>query len=258
MLFNRLYFHLKPFIPRPVRLGVRRWFVQRKRERVRDVWPILPGSERRPEGWPGWPNGKKFAFVLTHDVETLQGLDRVKQLAELEMQLGFRSSFNFTPEGPYSVPPALRSWLVDRGFEVGVHDLNHDGRLFSSREKFRFKAKRINNYLKEWKAVGFRSGYMLRNLDWIHDLNIAYDACTFDTDPFEPQPDGVGTIFPFWVPRGSEVGGQRSEARFYQLSTLNPQPSAQRICRASLHPTPGFNAILIASRDHNRNLEEKT
>src|SRR5213076_1045294 len=24
---------------------------------------------------------------------------------------------------------------------------------------------------------------------------------TFDTDTFEPQPDGVGTIFPFWVPR---------------------------------------------------------
>src|SRR5262249_28052273 len=28
-----------------------------------------------------------------------------------------------------------------------------------------------------------------------------YDASTFDTDPFEPQPEGSGTIFPFWVPR---------------------------------------------------------
>ena len=26
-------------------------------------------------------------------------------------------------------------------------------------------------------------------------------ASTFDTDPFEPQPDGVQTIFPFWVSR---------------------------------------------------------
>jgi hypothetical protein len=40
---------------------------------------------------------------------------------------------------------------------------------------------------------------MQHNLDWIHDLNIEYDASTFDTDPFEPQPDGVGTIFPFRV-----------------------------------------------------------
>ena len=27
-----------------------------------------------------------------------------------------------------------------------------------------------------------------------------YDTSTFDTDPFEPEPDGTGTIFPFWVP----------------------------------------------------------
>ena len=60
------------------------------------------------------------------------------------------------------------------------------------------KAQRINQVLKEWDAVGFRSGYMLRNLEWISDLDIAYDASTFDTDPFEPQPDGVNTIFPFW------------------------------------------------------------
>src|SRR5665213_2335162 len=29
-------------------------------------------------------------------------------------------------------------------------------------------------------------------------MKIQYDASTFDTDPFEPQPDGAGTIFPFW------------------------------------------------------------
>jgi hypothetical protein len=227
MLLNRLYFRLKPLIPRSVRLSVRQRFAKRKRQGVSDVWPIMPGSERPPEGWQGWPDGKKFAFVLTHDVESQRGLDRVKELAELEMELGFRSSFNLIPEGPYAVPAGLRDWLTANGFEVGVHDLNHDGRLFSSRETFRLKAQRINNYLKEWKAVGFRSGYMLRNLEWIQDLDIAYDACTFDTDPFEPQPDGVGTIFPFWVPRGSEAGSRRSEVggQCSEASSLNAQLS---------------------------------
>ena len=178
----------------------------------------------------------KFAFVLTHDVESQQGLDRVKELAELEMELGFRSSFNFTPEGPYSVPPALRSWLVDRGFEVGVHDLNHDGHLFSSRESFRLKAQRINHYLEEWNAVGFRSGYMLRNLDWIHDLNIAYDACTFDTDPFEPQPDGVNTIFPFWVPRKSALPAP-------QLNLLPAPSSASSVPDMSSFPTRSLRIL---------------
>ncbi len=233
-----------------------------------DVWPILPGSELPPEGWPGWPDGKKFAFVLTHDVESQQGLDRVKQLAELEMELGFRSSFNFTPEGPYSVPGELRSWLTDRGFEVGVHDLHHDGHLFSSREGFRRKAERINAYLKEWNAVGFRSGYMLRNLDWIHDLNITYDACTFDTDPFEPQPDGVSTIFPFWVPApASELPAPGSSPTLRRVrrsawsagqSTLNPQRSAKRIRRASLHAPSGFDALPAPRGKHERHLEEET
>jgi hypothetical protein len=40
---------------------------------------------------------------------------------------------------------------------------------------------------------------MHRNLIWLHDLNIEYDCSTFDTDPFEPQPEGVRTIFPFYV-----------------------------------------------------------
>jgi hypothetical protein len=41
---------------------------------------------------------------------------------------------------------------------------------------------------------------MYHDLELLHHLDIEYDASTFDTDPFEPQPDGMGTIFPFWVP----------------------------------------------------------
>ena len=33
---------------------------------------------------------------------------------------------------------------------------------------------------------------MFHNLDWIRELEIEYDASTFDTDPFEPQPDDCG------------------------------------------------------------------
>jgi len=159
----------------------------------------MPGSERVPDGWPGWPDGKKFAFVLTHDVERQVGLDKCRALLRLEQELGFRSSFNFVPEGSYKVPAQLREELVRNGFEVGVHDLKHDGRLYRSRHEFRERAVRINRYLAEWGAVGFRSAFMLRKLDWLHELGISYDASTFDTDPFEPQPEGCQTIFPFWV-----------------------------------------------------------
>jgi hypothetical protein len=124
----------------------------------------------------------------------------------MEMTLGFRSSFNFVPEGEYRAPESLRSFLVDNGFEVGVHDLHHDGKLYRSREAFEASAKTINTYLRSWGAVGFRSAFMLHNLDWLRQLDTLYDASTFDTDPFEPQPDAAGTIFPFWVPQDGTDG----------------------------------------------------
>jgi predicted glycosyltransferase len=230
MFFNNLYFRLKPLIPRSVRLGVRRQLALRKQDRVRDTWPIMPGSERPPEGWSGWPEGKKFVFVLTHDVESAAGLARVRWLAEMEMELGFRSSFNFVPEAGYRVPKELRDWLTDNGFEVGMHDLRHDGKLFRSRKDFSERAPLINHYLREWDAVGFRSGFMMRRLNWLHDLDIAYDMSTFDTDPFEPQPEGVNTIFPFWVPRKSEVGSRRSEVGGHcsEAKSLNPRLNQPR------------------------------
>lgn len=213
MLSHRFYYQLKPFVPWRLRMALRRLTARRKRTRCETTWPIDESTKQPPPGWPGWPEGRKFAFVLTHDVEDRTGLDKCRQLAEMEQQLGFCSSFNFIPEGPYAVPPDLRSWLTGQGFEVGVHDLNHDGKLFTSRRGFLQKAKKINHYLREWQAGGYRSGFMLRNLDWLHDLEIAYDASTFDTDPFEPQPDGAGTIFPFWIPLPGDWPRQTSDGR---------------------------------------------
>lgn len=201
MLRNRIYYWAKPFVPRPLRTKIRRSVASRLRGKICDTWPIVPGSQRPPENWVGWPEGKKFAVVLTHDVEGLAGLDKCRRLMQLEQELGFRSSFNFIPESSYTVSPELRAELAQEGFEVGVHDLIHDGRLFRERRDFAAKAKRINRYLREWNASGFRSGFMFHKLDWLHDLEIEYDASTFDTDPFEPQPEGRHTIFPFWVSR---------------------------------------------------------
>lgn len=203
MLFNRLYYQFKPFLPWRLRLAVRRRWCAKRRAQFGDVWPIDEAAGTAPEGWPGWPNGKRFALVLTHDVEGRDGLENCRKLMALEEELGFRSSFNFVPEGEYALPPTFRKEMAQRGFEIGVHDLAHDGKLFRSRKKFPISAARINQYIKQWGSVGFRAGFMLRNLDWIGDLNIEYDASTFDTDPFEPQPEGAGTIFPFLVANGA-------------------------------------------------------
>lgn len=195
-------------------MALRRRLASHIQKHTGDVWPIKRAAVHRPANWPGWPDGKQFAFVLTHDVEGRKGMERSAALADLEAARGFRSSFNFIPEGEYRVPLELRDRLARQGFEVGVHDLRHDGKLYRSESAFRAQASDINRYLAEWGAKGFRSGFMHHNLDWIHLLNIDYDMSTFDTDPFEPQPDGVDTIFPFWVdPPASALAHPDSPSR---------------------------------------------
>ncbi len=201
---NTIYYHLKPFIPRHLQIVLRKRLILRKRLSCSDIWPIDEQAGKPPDEWSGWPDKKQFALVLTHDVETAHGQDKCRDLMKLEQELGFRSSFNFIPER-YNVSPELRHYLRSNGFEVGVHDLNHDGKLYKSEKIFKNKSIRINHYLKEWNSVGFRSGSMHSNLNWIHELNIEYDASTFDTDPFEPQSEGVRTIFPFTVSNGSST-----------------------------------------------------
>ena len=215
-ILNVYYRFLKPIIPRKLQISLRRLIAKRKKTRVGGIWPIDERAGKKPEKWKGWHDSKKFAFVLTHDVERAGGLEKCLSLMEIEKEYGFRSSFNFVPED-YTVTPELREKLKDEGFEVGVHGLNHKGNIFGDRVLFDRQAAQINKYLKEWGAVGFRAPSMFHNLEWIKNLDIEYDSSTFDTDPFEPQPDGVGTIFPF------SVNGNHIRPGYVELPYTLPQ-----------------------------------
>ncbi len=217
---RNFYYLVKPLVPWSVRMALRRQLAARLREHSAACWPILRSAARVPDAWPGWPEGKRFAFVLTHDVEGEKGIAQCRQLAEVDKAFGFRSSFNFVPEGEYRLSDSLRTFLIDEGFEVGVHDLHHDGSLYRSSESFHDQAVQINQYLKAWGAVGFRAGFMFHNLEWLKTLEVSYDASTFDTDPFEPQPDGAGTIFPFWVHANDSKGYIELPYTLPQDSTL--------------------------------------
>jgi peptidoglycan/xylan/chitin deacetylase (PgdA/CDA1 family) len=205
-IISSCYYKVKPLIPRRMQLLIRRWVAARKRQSCTHSWPIDSRAGEPPPGWRGWPDNKRFAVVMTHDVESFQGHEKCHHVMQMEEKLGFRSSFNFVAED-YRVTENLRRQLSERGFEIGVHGLTHDNRLYESLQSFRRHAVKINEYLKAWGSVGFRSPCMYHNLDWLHELHIKYDASTFDTDPFEPQPDGFRTIFPFFVKGGAERHG---------------------------------------------------
>lgn len=180
------------------------------------VWPIYQKAGKTPQGWAGWPQQKKFALVLTHDVESSNGRDKCEQLIKIEESLGFRSAFYFVPK-KYEVSSELRSYLINKGFEIGVHGLKHDGKLYNTRRQFKRRVAEINKYLRQWNSDGFSSPCMHHNLEWTYDLNIRYDISTYDTDPFEPQGAGIGTIFPF------SVQGPANNGYYVELPYTLPQ-----------------------------------
>jgi len=203
---NNFYYLLKFFTPRRLQILARRILVQHKINQYKNIWPIDPDSAKAPQKWQGWPEGKKFAFVITHDIETSKGITKCRALMDLEEKYGFRSSFNFVT-GDYPIPQDLLQEIQQRGFEFGAHGLHHNGNVFRSRKVFNAHAVIINKFLEKHRIFGFRSPSMYHNLDWLHNLKIEYDASTFDTDPFEPQPDGMRTIFPFWVDNHNGADG---------------------------------------------------
>ncbi len=209
---KKSYYLVKPIIPRSVSLILRE--IYSNRSKTQERWPIehhyvdflweiirqiLIQSNQKELLFKGfWPDHNRFAFVLTHDIETAAGQEFVKTVADLEEELGFRSLFNFVPE-KYEVNLKLMDNLRQRGFEVGVHGLKHNGKLFDSKSSFSQKAKRINHYLEEWNVTGFRSELTHRQPEWMQSLDIEYDLSFFDTDPFEPIPGGTMSIWPFFI-----------------------------------------------------------
>ena len=203
---GNIYYTLKPIIPRCIQILLRRKRAQNILSKCADIWPIDHRITVSDLNWQGWPDHKAFCFAISHDVEDYRGLKKCIKLAEIEKELGFRSCFSFVPER-YTIPDDLRSYLLSNGFEIAVHGLKHDGKLYSSKKEFERRAILINHYIKDWGASGFYSPVMQHNLKWLHKLEMKYDASTFDIDPFEPQPEGVRTIYPFWVEKKESNSG---------------------------------------------------
>ncbi|HVZ42102.1 MAG TPA: hypothetical protein VHI13_22675 [Candidatus Kapabacteria bacterium] len=218
---RRFYYSaIRPLLPVSLRPMLRRMFLSRQRNNAMLRWPIEDRyvrfqvemlryliARRGVAELPYmalWPQGRRYAFVLTHDIESSVGQDFVCAVADLEERFGFRSAFNFVAED-YRVDRGLMHDLRERGFEIGVHGLKHDGKLFRSRKSFGEQATRINAYLREWGAAGFRSPFTHRHPDWMQALQAEYDSSFFDTDPFETIPGGTMSIWPFQLGRLTEL-----------------------------------------------------
>ena len=213
-LAMRAYYGLKPVLPRRLQLAMRRVHAQRRRAVEFPRWPIEPVlvegrrdaraaavAERGGEPLPtiaDWPDGKRFATVLTHDVEGPAGVANVRRIIEMEARHGFVSSWNFVAEW-YAIDADLFDHVRASGGEIGLHAIKHDCKLFGSREQFEKELPAIHRYLADWDADGFRSPATHRNAAWMPELGARYDSSFPDTDPFEPQAGGCCSILPFFL-----------------------------------------------------------
>jgi hypothetical protein len=210
-LLNTFY-RVKRFVPRSAQLSARRVLMRWQGVPAFPRWPLdtsvsdllrfyafcrlrCLGLEQAEFSW-FWPEGFAAALVLSHDVEGESGLRRAIELADLEQEFGFRSAFNFG--GWYTIDPGLLRELADRGFEVGVHGLRHDRSLFASREAFVAQLPELAALAERLGAVGFRSPSVHRVFEWMGELPFLYDCSVPNSDPWEPQPGGCCSVWPFF------------------------------------------------------------
>jgi len=215
------YRAVRPALPVVLRKYLQRLYLRGWKKLVFPRWPVdltvegilerlfgltlkAHAIDRIPFIW-FWPDGAPACAIVTHDVETLRGRNFCSRLMDLDDSAGIKSSFQIVPEQRYSVPTSLLDGFRRRGFEINVHDVNHDGRLFASRERFLRRAKAINRYGKEWAAIGFRSGGLYRNPEWLDDLEFAYDMSIPNVAHLDPQRGGCCTVVPFFIGRILEL-----------------------------------------------------
>jgi hypothetical protein len=117
------------------------------------------GVETVPFVW-FWPDGARSCVAMTHDIETERGKAFCSELMDIDDSFGIKASLQLVPEGRYQVSAPLIQGIRDRGFEVNIQDLNHDGHLFRNREEFLRRAQRINGYGKAYGAKGFRAAVL--------------------------------------------------------------------------------------------------
>jgi peptidoglycan/xylan/chitin deacetylase (PgdA/CDA1 family) len=209
---RRAYYRARPLLPRPVQLALRRSFTRVQGRATFPAWPVETAGDDLVQlvvelaeeatgvplqAAPTWPHGRRWALVLTHDVETAAGLAAIEPLRRLEERYGFRSSWNLVPER-YRTPDELARELRAAGHELGVHGLRHDGRDLASRRVLGRRLLGMRAAAARWGAVGFRAPATQRRWEWMPLLGFDYDSSYPDTDPYEPQAGGCCSTVPFF------------------------------------------------------------
>ena len=218
---QRLYYQLRPFMGIEVRKHLQkvrlsgwdripfpRWPVDTTVEALMEMAMAcaIHGRDGSPVPFIWfWPDGASACAMMTHDVEGDSGIAFCDELMDIDDANGFKSAFQLIPQGHEDVWQRTAARLRRHGFEVNLHDLNHDGQLFADREEFLRRARQINQYARDFGCDGFRSGVMYRRQDWFSAFEFSYDMSVPNAAHLEPQRGGCCTVMPYFIGRILEL-----------------------------------------------------
>jgi peptidoglycan/xylan/chitin deacetylase (PgdA/CDA1 family) len=212
---KNVYYALRPWLSPALRILVKKvqlrgwknisfpeWPVDRTVENISEQLLLLSlqihKTDRIPFVW-FWPRGAQGCIMMTHDVERMAGRDACAQLMDLDDSFDIKASFEIVPEGRYDISPNLLDAIKRRGFEIGIHDLNHDGKLFDQRDEFLLRANKINQYAKQYGATTFRSAILYRQPEWYDALQLSCDMSIPNVAHLDPQRGGCCTVMPYFI-----------------------------------------------------------
>ncbi len=212
---SQIYYFMRPVLPVPVRRHLQKLHLRNWKKITFPSWPVdcsadnllerlLLLSLRAGDNAPipfiwFWPNSHSSCAIMTHDVETQAGCEYCPTLMDVDDEFDIKASFQIIPEERYQARPELLQEIRKRGFEICVHDLNHDGHLYSNRERFLERAARINAYRVEFGADGFRAAVLYRKQIWYDSLKFAYDMSVPNVAHLDPQRGGCCTVMPYFL-----------------------------------------------------------
>ncbi|HYU45495.1 MAG TPA: hypothetical protein VEK84_04865 [Terriglobales bacterium] len=214
-VLKRIYYWLRPLTNQSLRKKIKQFHFRNWQSWPFPRWPVdttvenlcetllalslrATGVDKIPFVW-FWPRGARGGLMMTHDVETEAGRDFCRQLLEIDESFGIKASFQIVPQGRYGVPSTLLDVIRARGFEIGVQDLNHDGRLFDDRGEFQRRVALINRYGRDYAAKGFRAAVLYRQPEWYQDLEFSFDMSIPNVAHLDPQRGGCCTVMPYFI-----------------------------------------------------------
>jgi hypothetical protein len=211
----QLYYLIRPILPVVVRRHLQKIHLKVRSDNPFPRWPVDSSVDDMfgqvlllalksqslveiPFIW-FWPDGAPSGGFMTHDVESKLGRDYCATLMSIDDTYGIKASFQIIPENQYLVRPEFLDMIRSRGFEIGVHDLNHDGHLYKSRNQFLERAAKINAYGAEFQAEGFRAAVLYRKQLWYDALRFSFDMSVPNVATYDPQRGGCCTIMPYFI-----------------------------------------------------------